>query len=198
MSIPKMSRERRIVVTGGPGGGKTTAADMFRRELGPRIVVVPEAATLLFAGGFPRATAPDIVADTQIAIYHVQRRLEDVQAALYPNRILLCDRGTLDGSAYWPRALPDFFAAVGSNIQAELARYDAVLFFETAAAGGLTIEGNAIRTETGAEAVALDARLRAIWSGHPRFVFLPHSPSFFTKIANGLAALERLAEELAS
>jgi broad-specificity NMP kinase len=43
------------VVTGGPGGGKTTAADLFRRELGERVVVVPEAATLLFMGGFPRS-----------------------------------------------------------------------------------------------------------------------------------------------
>ena len=33
----------RIAVTGGPGGGKTTAADLFRRELGDCVVVVPEA-----------------------------------------------------------------------------------------------------------------------------------------------------------
>ena len=45
----------RIVLTGGPGGGKTTAADLFRRELGERVVVVPESATILFGGGFPRA-----------------------------------------------------------------------------------------------------------------------------------------------
>jgi dephospho-CoA kinase len=44
----------RIVLTGGPGGGKTTAADLFRREIGERVVVVPETATMLFAGGFPR------------------------------------------------------------------------------------------------------------------------------------------------
>ena len=45
---------RRIVLTGGPGGGKTTAADLMRREVGDRIVIVPEAATMLFSGGFPR------------------------------------------------------------------------------------------------------------------------------------------------
>ena len=44
----------RIVLTGGPGGGKTTAADLMRREVGERIVIVPEAATMLFSGGFPR------------------------------------------------------------------------------------------------------------------------------------------------
>ena len=48
----------RIVVTGGPGGGKTTAADLFRREIGEQVVVVPEAATMPFSGGFPRADEP--------------------------------------------------------------------------------------------------------------------------------------------
>ena len=40
---------RRIVVTGGPGGGKTTAVDFFRREIGEQIVIVPEAATMIFS-----------------------------------------------------------------------------------------------------------------------------------------------------
>jgi len=33
---------------GGPGGGKTTAADLYRREIGEGVVIVPEAATLLY------------------------------------------------------------------------------------------------------------------------------------------------------
>ena len=48
----------RIVLTGGPGGGKTTAADLFRREIGEKVVVVRETATMLFAGGFPRVGEP--------------------------------------------------------------------------------------------------------------------------------------------
>src|SRR6478672_3468896 len=90
----------RIVLTGGPGGGKTTAADLFRREIGERVVVVPESATLLFAGGFPRSTDAPARRASQRAIYHVQRNLEDVQSARYPDRVLLCDRGTVDGAAY--------------------------------------------------------------------------------------------------
>lgn len=80
------------MLTGGPGGGKTTAADLFRRELGERVVVVPEAATLVFSGGFPRCPAPPELLSAQRAIYHVQRNLEDVQSARFPDRILLCDR----------------------------------------------------------------------------------------------------------
>jgi predicted ATPase len=196
----------RIVVTGGPGGGKTTAADLFRREIGDRVVVVPEAATLLFSGGFPRIAAPRAgdpragdpraAMAAQRAIYHVQKNLEDAQSALFPERILLCDRGTVDGAAYWPEPSEKFFAAVGTTHEHELSRYDAVIFFESAAVGGLLIEGNPVRTESLDEAVALDARLREAWSRHPRFVVVPHNTSFVKKIMFGLAALESLVAQL--
>ncbi len=140
---PEPTAPFRVVVTGGPGGGKTTAADLFRREIGDRVVIVPETATLLFSGGFPRPTPEghdDAVRSAQQAIFHVQRNLEDIQSAHYPDRVLLCDRGTVDGGAYWPDGADDYFASVGSTHEAELRRYDAVLFFETAAAGVLSAE----------------------------------------------------------
>ena len=187
----------RIVVTGGPGGGKTTAVDLFRREIGERVVIVPEAATLLFSGGFPRSGEPRARRAAQTAIYHVQRNLEDAQSALFPDRILLCDRGSIDGAAYWPDSIEDFFRAVGTSETAELQRYDAVIFFESAAGGGMLIEGgNPIRTEGIAEAVDLDHRLRALWSRHPRFMVVPHNPSFVKKIMFGLATLESIVAQL--
>lgn len=187
----------RIVLTGGPGGGKTTAADLFRREIGDRVVIVPEAATILFQGGFPRSDEPRASRYAQTAIFHVQRHLEDVQAALFPGRTLLCDRGTVDGAVYWPGQPHDYFNAVGTTLDTELARYDAVIFFETAARGGLSIEGgNPIRNETIEEAVKLDDKLRGLWSRHPRFILVPHNPSFFKKISFGLAAIEEIVAQL--
>jgi len=187
----------RIVLTGGPGGGKTTAADLFRREIGERVVIVPEAATLLFSGGFPRSSAPGALEATQTAIYHVQRKLEDVQSALFPERVLLCDRGTIDGAAYWPGEPDSFYAAVGTTEQQELERYDAVIFFESAAVGGITMEGgNPVRVETTEQAAHLDLKLRHLWSKHPRFVVVPHDRSFFKKITFGLAALESMVAQL--
>jgi len=187
----------RIVLTGGPGGGKTTAADLFRREIGERVVLVPESATLLFGGGFPRARAPKAVLAAQRAIFHVQRNLEDTQAALYPDRILLCDRGTVDGAAYWPGKPHHFFNALGTTLDHELARYDAVIFFETAAAGDLQIEGgNPVRNESNQEALKLDRKLRVLWSKHPRFVLVPHNRSFFKKISFGLAVLDGIVSDL--
>jgi predicted ATPase len=187
----------RIVLTGGPGGGKTTAADLFRREIGERVVVVPEAATLLFAGGFPRVSEPQARRAAQQAIFHVQRNLEDLQSARFPDRVLLCDRGTVDGAAYWPDDPSGFFEAVGTTEAEQLARYDAVIFFESAAVGGVALEGgNPARIESNAEAVDLDGRLRVIWSRHPRFSVVQHNSSFFRKLTFGLATLESIVAQL--
>ncbi len=190
----------RIVLTGGPGGGKTTAADLFRRELGEQVVIVPEAATLLYGGGFPRYRDDRSRCVVQRVIFHLQRGLEETQAARYPDRILLCDRGTVDGAAYWPEQLggPDmFFEPMGTTLKTELSRYDAVIFFESAAVGGIDIEGgNPQRIENIGEAAKLDTRLRALWSQHDRFVFVPNNPSFFKKIADGLMSLEKIVTAL--
>ncbi len=193
-----MRKRFRIVVTGGPGGGKSTAVQLFRRELGDRVVVVPESATLLFAGGFPRHANALAQQAAQRAIFHVQRNLEDVQAAEYPDRLLLCDRGTVDGASYWPEgAPPGFFAAMGTSLPIELARYDGVIFFETAAAGGHSIEGgNPARIESNAQATKLDEALQVIWRQHPRFEFIPNHRSFMAKLQQGITALTTMSEAL--
>src|SRR6186713_1801014 len=186
---------RRIVLTGGPGGGKTTAADLLRRELGSKLVVVPEAATILFAGGFPRSQQWEANRAAQSAIFHVQRNLEDVQSAIYPERVLLCDRGTVDGAAYWYDGQEAFFRLQGTSLAGELSRYDAVVFFETAAVAGLSIEGgNPVRNESLSQAVDLDARLRTLWCQHPRFTLIEHSSSFLTKIVGALGILQELVD----
>lgn len=192
-------RRCRIALTGGPGGGKTTAADLFRREIKDDVVLVPEAATLLFSGGFPRAREAEARKAAQTAIYHVQRNLEDVQASLFPGRVLLCDRGTVDGLAYWPDSPDNFFETLETDLESELQRYDAVIFFESAAAGGHSIkDGNSVRTENHGEAMDIDRKLRHFWSKHPRFTLVPNNASFVKKIMFGLAALESMVAQLKS
>ena len=191
----------RIALTGGPGGGKTTAADLFRRELGESVVVVPEAATLVFSGGFPRLPSVPARCAAQRTIFHVQRGLEDTHMAAYTGRILLCDRGTVDGAAYWPSNGNgdgrEFFSSVDTTLDEELARYDAVLFFESAAAGGISIEGgNPTRIESLEQARVLDDALHKLWSPHPRFIYVPHNSSFVKKIMLGLALLEGVVADL--
>lgn len=183
----------RVVLTGGPGGGKTTAADLYRRELGEDVVVVPEAATLLYLGGFPRRGIKEVREATQRAVYHVQRNLEEAQSAQFKSRVLLCDRGTIDGAVYWPGEPEGFFSELGTSIEKELSRYDAVIFFETAAVGGIAIEGgNPVRVESLEQAVLLDSNLKKLWSKHSHFVFIPHNNSFLKKINSGLDELAKI------
>jgi len=186
----------RVVLTGGPGGGKTTAADLYRREIGDEVVIVPEAATLLYLGGFPRGGENGVRRATQRAIYHVQLNLEDAQSAHYQSRVLLCDRGTVDGVVYWPGEPEEFFNHLGTSLEKELSRYDAVIFFETAAVGGISIEGgNPTRIESIEEALHLDHKLKHLWSRHPHFVFVPHDKSFIKKVNSGLGELAKIVAQ---
>lgn len=192
-----MSKRCRVVLTGGPGGGKTTAADLYRREIGDEVVIVPEAATLLYSGGFPRVGDGGVMEATQKAIYYVQKNLEDAQSSHYQSRVLLCDRGTIDGAVYWPEHPAGYFHALDTTLEEELARYDAVIFFETAAVGDIRIEGgNPIRIESNEEAVKIDRNLQKLWSQHPRYTFIPHNQSFIKKIMSGLAKLSEIVAEL--
>ena len=47
-----------VVLTGGPGGGKTALLEMARRYFCQHVVILPEAASIIFGGGFPRLVAP--------------------------------------------------------------------------------------------------------------------------------------------
>ena len=103
--MPKKSSRKptvhKIALTGGPGGGKSTAAELFKREYKELISLVPEVATLLFKGGYPRVDSPLVVESIQSSIFHVQLNIENTYATLFPHHTLLCDRGTVDGGAYW-------------------------------------------------------------------------------------------------
>ncbi|MGF1869164.1 AAA family ATPase [Photobacterium indicum] len=188
-----MKKQLQVVVTGGPGGGKTTALDLFRRELGHKIAVVPEAATLLFSGGITRSDNDQTLRMIQKTIFQLQKNLEEIHKNQFPDRLLVCDRGSLDGLAYWPGTESDFFKDVNSTFDHEIARYDAVIFFESAAATGHDISSNnPVRNESSEQAVQLDKKLQKIWSRHPHFYFVGTSESFVRKIMFGIMTIENV------
>lgn len=178
---------KRVVLTGGPGSGKTAVLELIRLFFCRHVVRLPEAAGIVFGGGFPRGDDPIVRQAGQRAIFHVQRELEritDHQNAA----VVLCDRGTVDGTAYW-LGENDLFTAVGTTLAGELRRYDAVIHLRTPSLEGGYDHENPLRVEDARQAAVIDERLAEIWSAHPRVHEVPATRDFLTKATRALALL---------
>lgn len=185
-----MPPTRLVVLTGGPGAGKTAVLELARRSLCEHVAVLPESASIIFGGGFPRRPSVPGRAAAQRAIVHVQRELERWMME-EDNRVTvaLCDRGVLDGLAYWPGPPEGFFAELGTTQELELARYAAVIHLRTPPAGAGYETRNPLRIETPEEAAVLDARIEAVWRPHPRRFIVDNAPDFLTKARRALALI---------
>lgn len=186
---PEPHPRSKIVLTGGPGAGKTAVLELLRLSLCRHVVILPEAAGILFNDGFPRDDIPDVRRAAQRAIYHVQTELERAMDAKAP-AALLCDRGVVDGVAYWPGP-GDFFAAVGTTRAEALGRYDAVIHLRVPAETNGYGRSNPYRIESAAVARVIDDRIIEAWHGHPRVIVVEATNDFFTKAAEALRLLQR-------
>jgi predicted ATPase len=172
---------RRIVLTGGPGAGKTAVLEMMRKTLCEHVKIVPEAASIVFGGGFPRTESLEARRAAQRAIFFMQRELEAATMAENVS-IALCDRGTVDGSAYWPGP-DDFWPAVGTTLDEQLARYHAVIHLRTPALASGYNHQNPLRVESAVQAAEIDARIATAWANHPRRFEVASTPDFVAKVA---------------
>lgn len=183
---------KRVVLTGGPGAGKTAVLELVRRHFCEHVLILPESAGLVYGGGFPRTEETGGHRCGQRAIFHVQRELEAFADAEDNSAIVLCDRGTLDGLAYWRGAREEMLGQVGTTLAQELARYDMVIHLRTPPRGEYN-HSNRLRVETPEEAAKIDARIEEVWHTHPRRVFLPSTDDFLAKAAR---AIELLRDQL--
>jgi predicted ATPase len=184
---------RKVVLTGGPGAGKTAILEFMRLAFCRHITILPEAAGILFGGGFPRHPTPVCRMAAQRAIFHVQRQLEE--STLEDNAaVVVCDRGTPDGSAYWPGP-GTLWEAVGTTPEAELGRYEAVIHLRTPSDQNGYNFRNPLRTESAAEAMEIDRRIGVIWSAHPGYVEIPATDDFLVKARQALEHLRAQVPE---
>ncbi len=126
----------------------------------------------------------------QRKIYRLQVDQEDRTLANNPGKILLLDRGTIDGAAYWPEGPEDYWRDVGSTLEIELKRYDAVILLESSAALGL-YDGdtsNVRRFEDAQGAIESGKLLLGLWGGHPN---LKHVGAF-SKLEDKVAAVKEI------
>ncbi|MBR2651173.1 MAG: AAA family ATPase [Clostridia bacterium] len=185
----------KIVITGGPCAGKTTALSRIQStftELGYKVLFVPETATELITGGVAPWTC-GTNAEYQKYQMSLQLKKEEIferaaEGMGHERVLIVCDRGALDNKAYMNE---DEFAWVLSELsmnEVELRdSYDAVFHLVTAAKGAeqfYTTANNSARTESAAEAAALDDKLIFSWTGHPHFRIIDNSTDFEVKMKN--------------
>jgi predicted ATPase len=183
-------RPRLVVLTGGPGAGKTAVLEVAQRELCRHAVVLPEAASILWRGQFPRRASLPARKATQRAIAKLQLELQRMTIEEGHAALILCDRGTLDGLAYWPGDPAEYLTELGSSRERELVRYDAVIHLRTPPAhNGYT--RSPYRTETAEEAVSIDEKILAAWSGHAHRYIVDSDADFLAKLDRALAAIRR-------
>jgi len=180
---------KRIVVTGGPGAGKTASLESAKRTLCEHVGFAPESASIVFGGGFPREPHAHGGRAAQRAIFHVQRELESLFEGHRDLHVLLCDRGTIDGAAYWPGDQAEYYRQLGTTHEAELARYALVIHLRPPSDGD-GYERTDLRIETPTEARRIDARIERAWRGHPRRVFVDHTPDFMAKVSHVLSIID--------
>lgn len=182
-----------MAITGGPSGGKTTLLETLKKEFGSQITVVPEAASILYSGGFPRKKSILGRISTQRAIYYTQRELETIAIGESTNSLLVFDRGSLDSIAYWPNDEDDFFKNIQSNKKTELERYDWVMHLDTASNENYDLS-NPIRTETHTEALLLNEKIKMAWNGHPRRITIASDGDFLAKIMKSIQVIKSIVK----
>ncbi len=197
-----MQEITKIVITGGPCGGKSTAMSKIQgtfSQMGYTVLFVSETATELITGGVAPWTCGSNK-DYQSCQLKLQIEKEKIflKAAktMKEEKILIvCDRGVLDNKAYMSEE--DFADVIGETGISEVElrdNYDAVFHLVTAAKGAqefYTTANNSARTETVEQAIEIDDKLVSAWTGHPHLRVIDNSCDFEEKI-------RRLIKEISS
>ena len=199
IKISIMKEIKRIVLTGGPCAGKTTALvriTEYFSSRGYKVFTIPEVPTLYSLGGWSYLTPnKDLYYEGERAILETQMALEDsftrlAEACTKPV-LIVCDRGTLDISAYIsPEMWEEITHKAGTDTSKLRNRYDAVLHMVSAADGAeqyYTTATNAARYEQMNEeglriARELDKKVIKAWTGHPHLRVINNNDDFNAKL----------------
>jgi len=204
-----MPEIKKIVLTGGPCAGKTTALvkiTEYFSGFGYKVFNVPEVPTIFSTAGWNYLTpnralyyqGERAILETQLALEDQFMRLAEVCTQPV---IIVCDRGTLDISAYIkPEEWQEITAMCGTNSNELLERYDAVLHLVSAADGAeqfYTTATNATRYEQANEeglrlARELDKKVIMAWTGHPHLRVINNHHDFESKLNRVLMEISKV------
>ena len=186
---------KKIVLTGGPCAGKTTALVKIIEHFtsrGYKVFTIPEVPTLFIQAGMDYLTPnKNLFYEGEKATLEIQLALEDkfmkmAQQCDEP-AVIICDRGAMDISAYMdPATWEQITRSVGTSTD-ELRehRYDAVLHLVSAADGAekfYTTTNTPKRYEGIEQARILDKRVIDAWTGHPHLRVINNHENFDNKL----------------
>lgn len=187
-----MKEIKKIVLTGGPCAGKTTAMSWIQNNFekqGYKVLFIPEAATTLINGGITPWEARS-VKDFQNLLMKVQIENEkafmnSVEFLPYDKILIVCDRGLLDSRAYMEEEeFQECLKENGISYEDAKERYDACFHLVSAAKGAKESYnlGNTARTETIEQAIELDDKTLCAWIGHSHLRVIDNSTDFDSKM----------------
>ena len=192
----------KIVITGGPCGGKSTALSKIHEEfeqLGYTVLFVPETATELITGGVaPWTCGTNLDYQKCHLKLQLEKEIAFEKAASTMNKekiLIVCDRGALDSKAYMSESeFNETLKSLNTNEVDLRDNYGAIFHLVSAAKGAeyaYTLSNNCARTETIEQARELDDKIISAWAGHPHLRVIDNAPDFNEK-------LSRLIAEIAS
>jgi predicted ATPase len=209
----------RVVLTGGPCGGKTSALRALKDALvsrGLAAYAVPEMPTLVITAGipYPGTDNPELLLEFEVGLARAQLSLETIIEDLAQARaralktsgpiVLLLDRSLLDMRGYMSE---DVWTRVLSRLSVDEAVYRSgiqlVLHLQTTAEGAMaaySCSNNAARSETAAEAREADAAVWRAYDKHPKRVLVLNPPDggFPEKLKAAETALCATLDEILS
>lgn len=200
---------RKIVLTGGPCAGKTTALVRVIEHFNSRgfkVFCVPEVPTIYSLAGWNYLTPNrQLYFEGERAILETQLALEDhfmrLASVCAKPVLIVCDRGAMDISAYIaPEEWDSICGEAGTNSNVLRERYDAVLHLVSAADGAeqyYTTATNSTRYEKADEeglrmARELDKKVIKAWTGHPHLRVINNHDDFERKMQRVLREISNV------
>ncbi len=182
----------KLVLTGGPCAGKTTALSTIEQKLsekGYKVIIVSECATEMMLAGFSANELGAKDFENFIIDWQIEKEKIAFRAAQhFPKAVVVLDRGIPDCKAYMEEQ--DYLDALKRHQlspEQTLNRYDAVFHLITAANGAekfYTCENNAMRKEKDLDvARTADIKTQAAYIGHPHLRIIDNKTDFAGKIS---------------
>lgn len=196
----------KIVLTGGPCAGKTSALTKVEEELtekGYKVFVVSESATELIKGGIkPFGSIPiDLIKFQSLILkyqYQKEKIYEDAAKSLGEDEkcVIIYDRSLLDNKAYINQQIfNELLKEQDLNELEIMDNYNMVIHLVTAADGAeeaYTLGNNIARTESVSEAIELDKKTVNAWAGHPNLRIIANEKDFSSKLQNVIDEINNL------